>query len=74
MKTAKYLTVGLATSFIPFGDDLVGIVAEEILGEAIKKPSFGEIYNDITRNTEQKVVAKKAHEFTLITKDSDDFN
>lgn len=77
MKTAKYLTVGLATSLIPFGEDLIeivtnslGLVTDDVLSEVTKKPSLRDISNEIIQNNEQKVMAKKAHEFTLITKRS----
>lgn len=78
MKMAKYLTVSLTTSLIPFGDDLIEIVtdglnfvAEEAIVEATKKPSLRDISDEIIRNTEQRLMAQKAHEFTLITKNSD---
>lgn len=79
MKVAKYLTLGLAPSIIPFGGAIADPIIEvfsksaelvvgDALGDALKRPSIQDVTAELAYMKEQKVIAEKAYSFTLLTK------
>lgn len=75
MKIAKYISLGLGPSFIPFGEGIVQVIATgvnfiagDFINEKLKKPSQSEIFKDIQTAKTKRQLVKDAIHFTSATK------
>ncbi len=79
IKVAQYLTLGLAPNIIPFGEVIanpiieivsnsIELVAGDMVEGKLKRPSIQDVAADLAEFKQQKIVAQKAYDFTLITK------
>lgn len=75
LKIAKYVTLGLAPSLIPYGDGIMQIitfganlVVGDLINETFKRPSTKEVISEIQDYKEKRKVLEKAIKFTSVTK------